>query len=420
MLEFCIVESRRTEMRLSTQQAEMLSALGRELASNAAFWGSSDQDVRDSSVIDVQPQLNGMYAVTFRNVVGALTVDDLHIRVRPKIPESHFFFIAGHSELAPKVTARKAELAPDADLMWLVARWCITEIERLLVAGLEVDYTAQVDMLEAVRGTVEPVSTAMLIACGRPLAVCEFEELGQDSARNRVLKAACTLIAAKAHFPSELRRRANRVASRMDSVGPVRHGDRRARVTSLSKRYARALPLAVLVLEGGGISARVGEIRGTGYLIRTPDLIESGIRSILRTEMAGFSVEKTRKTLAGTAVTLHPDLNFANGRAVGDVKYRYFDGDWHRASLYQCVAFATGFGSTRCAVVGFVNDRDSRLPPEIPVGPVSARVFGWIADGEIPPQVSASELATSLRNWIQLARRDAMDAVASVSATAVG
>lgn len=397
--ETTVVESCRAELELSQRQVQVLRALGKELASSQSWWGSSETP-SGRSVIEVNP-LGEKYAVTFRDVVGVVSLGELQIRVLPKISEAHFSYLVRRSTLAPRIASGVASVSQAADYPSLLALWCVAEAEALLRRGLRSDYNEVYDELLEVRGRLEAVATTLAVHSGRTVAFCEFEELNEDSALNRIVKAACQLIAGSAEIVPDVRRRARSVVLRMENVGHLHSHDGRASLTRLTASYGKVIPLAKILLKAGGVTAHLGALSGRSFLLRTPELIEDAVRNILAKRLGDTDVRKQRRLLGGTGLSINPDLVFGSGVAVGDVKYRILRGEWVRESLYQVVAFATGFNCRRCAIFGFISDSRQKLPVEVPVGAVLARVFAWDASPDIGPESSEDELVDAVIDWLK-------------------
>ena len=109
--------------------------------------------------------------------------------------------------------------------------------------------------------------------------------------------------------------------------------------------------LARRVLRSAGRSLMGGGELMWTFLIRTPELIEDGVRSVLQEALGTSVVMKKRQPLAGSELTFNPDLRFFGNRAVGDVKYKLRAGDWNRADLYQVLSFAAGLRCFHAAIV---------------------------------------------------------------------
>lgn len=406
LVETTAIESTPVELQLDTVQLTLLRALGRELAANSVWWGRQ-QVTNDKSVVEVRLLGDDKYSVKFRDVVGVVRLGGLQVRVKPKIPELHFSYIIRRSEVAPRTASADSSVGAAAEYFRLLALWCVKESEALLRRGLRVDYAEYSDELEEVRGRIDVIPTAMLNYLGQPLAFCQFEELGEDTPLNRVIRAACQSIAAHPRFDVDIQRRANRVVSRMESVGRLKAADRYVRLSRLTLSYHRVLPLAKLILQGSGVSARVGDYTGTAFLLRTPELIESGLRNIISGGLHEIGVRKQRLLLGDTGMSINPDLVFGDIIAVGDVKYRYLGPDWDRTSLYQAVAFASAFRTQRCAIFGFTSGVGGKTLKPVPIGDVLARSFAWDASQDMLPNESEKMLLTEIRDWIYPQRPNA-------------
>lgn len=398
-----LTESRAAILSLSEEEGDTLVALGRELAAKSAWWGGTTPDP-NRSVISVQHMRGGHCSVTFRDVVGVVSVGSKQLSVRPKIPLSHFAYLASRSDLAPRFGATKVSVGQGEEFVHVLARWCVDAAEKLLRSGLLSDYSDCVGELSEVRGRVRPLETAVLTAMGLPRALCEYQEFSEDTDLNRVVKSACLRISTMATLAVATRARARQVAFRMDAVGVLRATDIRARVDRLSASYSTVLPLSLLVLSGLGITVAAGRHLGRAFLVRTPEIIEDGLRSVLQSGLAGTSVTKRRLLLGDSGLSINPDLVFDENLAVADVKYRVLQSDWSKADLNQIITFATGFRSSSAALLGFSLEPRPRLPRRVAIGDVSAYAFSWIAADGISPDESASTLMADVSGWLKAVR----------------
>jgi 5-methylcytosine-specific restriction endonuclease McrBC regulatory subunit McrC len=285
-------------------------------------------------------------------------------------------------------------------LIEVLARWCLDAAEHLVRAGLRKEYKSAIDEVEAIRGRVLECATLVAVLRGRLVSLCEFEDLSDDSPMNRVVRAACERLARLEVLSDVTRGRARRVAYRMDGVGPLEFADLRVRPDRASRAYARVLPLAFLVLAGCGISASVGQHVGSAFLVRTPELIEDGLRAIVRDALPGVDVAKRRLLLGDSGLSVNPDLLLGNGVAVGDVKYKFLGADWNRSDLNQVVTFATAFHCSHALVIGFARDATASRPRTVPVGPVRAASLAWVASPELDPVESCRQLEVQIRSWM--------------------
>ncbi|AWH31763.1 hypothetical protein C1930_02175 [Stenotrophomonas sp. SAU14A_NAIMI4_8] len=408
LTEVVLEENRESAVRLSDQQVQALEDIGRRMAGRLSWWGSKSKAVADgsanadeqASVVSVGYRPNGMHILKFRNVVGVVRLGDLQLQVAPKIPLTHFCHLMGKSEVAPRVDGSPARVGSSQDLRELVCRWLLAEAERVLRLGLHRDYSEYEEELAEVRGSVQPVPTVLANLSGRVAVHCTYSELDEDAAINRLMKASCAAIASDPSIDADERRRARRLVLSMGPVGVLRESDWQFQATRLHARYSKALPLAKLVLASRGASMEAGNFSGTCFLIPTPGIVESGLRNILANALSPIDVMKRGLRLAEGGITLNPDLVVDGSRIVGDVKYKFFGGDWDRASFNQIVAFASGFEAERGFVVGFRRREDGLVPLPAAVGKIRVRKFAWVASPETDPFLSERVLAEEVRNWI--------------------
>lgn len=393
------VESQPAIIELADDGAALLAGLGRQLASYKAWWGES-VDHEDRTVISVNRISAQRCRVTFRDVIGVVRLPGCQIQVEPKIPANHFFYIAQRSELAPRLASADVKVDGGTAFVEVLARWFLDAVEQLLRLGLRKDYKTVVEELQEVRGHLFSCETLMESLRGRAVAICEFDDLSDDAPLNRIVLGACQRLARIDAISKTTRSRARKAAYRMDGVGPIQPTDLRVRVDRVSSSYARVVPLALLVLSGCGISSTVGQHVGAAFLVRTPELIEDGLRAVVTESVPDVAVTKRRLQLGDSGISMNPDLVFGDDIAVGDVKYRFLKTDWNRPDLNQVVAFATALRCSRCVVLGFVREESASLPKSVPVGPVLAASLGWVASIAIDPADSAHRLQKDVVAWL--------------------
>jgi 5-methylcytosine-specific restriction endonuclease McrBC regulatory subunit McrC len=179
----------------------------------------------------------------------------------------------------------------------------------------------------------------------------------------------------------------------------MRPADLLVRADRTSGVYKAAVSLAHLILNSLGISLRLGAQSGTAFLIRTPELIEQGLRNVVSRVLPGVSVDKRSKPISKTGLTMNPDLVFNGGCAVGDIKYRTLGPDWQRNDLYQAVAFAAAFKAKYSVLLGFSQHAASNIPQRVQVGDVHVQPVAWCADANVAPAESERMLHVELQRW---------------------
>lgn len=251
------------------------------------------------------------------------------------------------------------------------------------------------DSLQVARGGIDALATGECYHQGNLALVCDFEEFGDDTPLNRVLRAAALAVGASTELSSTLRRRATAVLSRMEGVGPLQTADLRVTLDRRTAHCRDALFLARNVLANIRRTLDHGEEPAWTFLIRTPELVETGVRNELRERLdTRWNLRKQTIRLVGARMSVAPDLLFGYGDAVGDVKYKLASPRWLRADLYEVVAFATAAATSRAAIIGFRRG-DNPQPPAVGVGATQVRYFGWLCDDAVNPVHSANAAARS-------------------------
>jgi 5-methylcytosine-specific restriction enzyme subunit McrC len=393
-----LIESSARELTLTDDQARALSQLGRRLASRKGWW-KEPTPAEDRAVISCDPVIPGKWRVRVSDAVGVVSVPGLVVTVQPKINTAHLLFLCGESGALPRLDYQRAEVAAHASLWQLVAAWFVWALEALLRKDLIKDYRSVYDQLPLVRGSLDVVSTTNAFYRGKLDCACEFDEFDADTSSNRVLRAATLEIVGNPMLASDLRKRAFRLLARLENVGDLRPVDLRSAIDRRTAYYTDAIALARNVLEGTGRDLRAGAAPGWTFLLRTPDIVESGIRNVLRKGLASkWKVEKRGFQIGNSTMTLNPDLVF-DEFAVGDVKYKVAE-QWVRSDLYQAVTFAEGFGVKNAAVIGFASENGSKLP-SLTVGETHLYHFQWRTDSATPPAEAAKALVSEVDSWLQ-------------------
>lgn len=395
-----LTESRETVLDLAFAEAESLTSLGRRLASKRQWWRSSDNDQEDErTAIRCEPYGYGRWRVTVPNAIGVLRVGDVELIVQPKIPLPQIFHLFVESGQFPRIdTSGISQLDSSKDLWSLIAAWFTSALEQLIRGGLASGYRPESDVLRIARGRIEPAPTVRMFLRGVPAMKCSYEEFDVDTPLNRVLRAAAVAVAGSPSLDWGLRKRARATLEHLVGVGRLRDDDlREAYVDRQTARYADAITFARHVISSTGRSMDSGPESGYGFLIRTPEMVEEALRRIVARALADqVGVTKLTLRLKGSHHSLTPDLVFQK-TAVGDVKYKVWDGDWHRSDLYQLVSFATGFGTAEALRVGF--STDAQPVPPIYVGDVALRVCDWPYDDPEDPAQSELVFSSRLRKW---------------------
>jgi 5-methylcytosine-specific restriction enzyme subunit McrC len=410
-----ITESKATPIALGPEDAAALNRLGRSLASKSKRHGlEDDEDAPDRTVIRCTPtSVEGTHSVRVSDAVGVVGVSDqLQIEVQPKIPLSHLIYLMTAAEELPRLDEQDAEVDFGENLLELIARWYVKAAEKLLRRGLIKDYSPRRDFLAAKRGRLDTVRTARAYYSGRIGFECEFDEFDTDTPLNRVVREGASVVVRNPSLTPQLRRDALRIRNRMDGVSGIRPHDLRVQSDRRAACYLPSLPLAKQLIRAEGRSLQSGTRDTWSFLIRTPEMIEAGLREVLRRSLAPrWSVEEGYAPARGAAVSFNPDLDFGEGLAVGDVKYKLATSDWNRSDLNQIVAFVAAYDCAEGAVFSFSGEGQVN-PPDLGIGRHFIRSIHWDASGELSPVEAARQVAEATALWLSDVEAQGLEVVA--------
>lgn len=396
-----LIESSDTTVTLTDAEAANLRYIGKRLASEKQWWGNNVDDDEPSTrtVVHCHHVSGSDYRVRVSEAIGVIGLGQTQLIIEPKIALPHLLYLFAASEQFPRHLLERTQLGADASFFIVVASWFIETCEALLRHGLVSDYARVTGDLGCARGRIHSVATARSVLVGRPVIRCDYDLRSEDTALNRVLKAASLRLLGWPGLSSDLHRRCRRILHRFSDIGELHDGDKVIRLDPLTRIYKDVHPLALLILDGSSVAIHEGAHPMWTFLCRTPDAVEAGVRSILSHRLGThWAIDKQGKTLAGDKCRrLNPDLVFGNTFAVGDVKYkRSSDGTIARSDLNQITTFATGYGVTAGVVIAFGKDE---VGENVHVGPVRINGFNWNIDDPTPDR-AADRIARHLQGWL--------------------
>lgn len=418
-----LTESVAARIALSEQEAHELQQIGEHLAGRKIWWGqtvnSQDQLENKRSVIRcTRDDVPGFWNVTVRDAVGAVSIGAMDLIILPKIPMAHFLHLAAAGMGEPRFHSNAINLEAKDAFVDLVASWFVGALEDVLRTNLMCGYLEHRTDMIRIRGRILPRESIMNWQTGSLKMHCEYEEFDQDIPPNRLLLEAAKLVARNGRIAVEVRRRATRGISRMAHVGDFRPSDMKLSTRDVWPQYIPALKMAQQIILGQGRSLGGGTKASKTFLIKTPDLIEDGIREVLLRGLDdGFEIESKRRgiRIPQTNLTFTPDLLIhfdefdpswsrrlmrTRKTITGDVKYQIYSDGWDRDHLYQSIAFAKVFNSEGGLVVGFGNGQQGILPRDVAIGQSRYCLLAWQIGDQISPYDSESALILALKKWL--------------------
>ena len=417
-----LIESVGSEIRLTDENARDLQNLGRELASEKTWWGDdgsqSENRISARTIIRCSPESGkDLWKVTIVDAIGAVSIPGVDFIIGPKIPMPHFIHIVRNAFYEPRTKSNQISLENQDSFLNLVAEWFISSLETALASGLAKDYKLMEDNSLHIRGRINIKNSLTNWQHGKISLYSEYEEFNNDTQCNRVLLFAAKIVVSNSKINESLRARASRSIIRMSEVGDFQPSDLRVDIRNLWPQYRPTLKLAKQIILGHGRALTFGTTRSQSFLVRTPELIEEGIRETLTRRLQNIGKVERRRTslkVRPSSLTFSPDLLISLGKlsgktspsspiggskVTGDVKYQINKGEWIRSNLYQAVTFATAFGAVGGLVVTFGEDIPS-LQQNIEIGTARFSQINWPILESFSPEQSEDSVILRIEEWL--------------------
>ncbi|MFW0786143.1 restriction endonuclease [Gordonia sp. CPCC 206044] len=306
--------------------------------------------LRNLNIVEVVPTLEThWYEVSAGRKIGAVSVGELEVVVRPKITDlNRLIFLLGYSVHRDLWGDDRVHLTKADDLLPALAEAFSRLASRATEQGLLQGYRTVADTLPVVRGRMlvgEQVTRRFGLPI--PLAV-EYDDFTSDITENQLLLAATLRMLAVPGISTSARQRLQRMHLAMAEVsGPARGSLPAWHATRLNTRYHDALHLAEIVLSAQSFEQRSGDLVVTGFMFDMWRVFEDFVCTALSEALSGHFATQHRLHLdEADRVAMRPDLVwFGAGRqvrAVIDAKYKAERPDgFPDADLYQMLAYCT-------------------------------------------------------------------------------
>ena len=306
----------------------------------------------------------GWWRVSTRQWVGAFSLDDLRVIVRPKIKSENLFLLL-EVGLPPEAWQAEAiDYATNDELLPALVSFFARSAETTLARGLFHHYRHEEDDLLALRGRIDFVRQFRRGGVLVPMA-CEWDDFTADIDENRCLTAAIRLALRVPDVPHDDRRRLRRLLAALDGVAEPTASvalDRLDRIqyTRLNEHYRPALRLARLILANCTLQDQHGDTAASAFMLDMNQLFEDFVTSRLQRKLRGRLDVKAQSRPhldVEKRVEIRPDLAFLqHGETIGvaDLKYKLTDGESSAAGTvgplarhgdyYQLLAYTTALG----------------------------------------------------------------------------
>ena len=359
--------------------------------------------------LSVEPaELSGHWQVSARNYVGSISVDGVHVLVRPKIPLRNLFLLLEVGLREQDWRDEAALYETSHDLLPALVSFFARTAETTLARGLYHSYREQHDLLVALRGRVDLARQFTQPGMAIPTA-CRFTEFTADLVENSYLKAAVARSLRVAGVQPADRHRLMRHLVTLEDVGDVRHrpADYDDVVfTRLNEHYKPALRLAQLVLANLTLQDTIGEATASSFMLDMDELFERFVTERLRRALRGrLAVKGQHHDYLDEArrVAIRPDVTFGPERApkfVADIKYKLTDDTpgASNADLYQLLAYTTALNLPEGALI-YCLDADRAAGSSVRVRHAGKVLHTYAVDLSGTPDEVARNM-NDLADWI--------------------
>ena len=301
------------------------------------------------------PRPDGLWRVQAAHVVGAVQVDGITVRVRPKIGAVKVLQLLARARglRLLRLDAEPLPLDVEADLHALLALLFTEEAAHAFADGVLRGYRTEDQSLPVLRGRLR-VREQQVRRFGQllPLEVT-VDEWTADTDENRRIRAATRALLSLPGVPPQVRARLQHIDRLLADVWLAPPGVPLAAwsPTRLNSRLHDLLRLADLVLEQQVFEHRSGEVRARGFVLQMEKLFEDVLLALLIEADDDVSVrgQQTYRLDTRSRITIKPDLLFRRGGrdiAVADTKYKFLDdsGRFSNADAYQLVTYCARLG----------------------------------------------------------------------------
>ncbi|MCB0927826.1 MAG: restriction endonuclease [Mycobacterium sp.] len=318
--------------------------------------GAECRALQQLALVNVTSTLDpGCYEVAAGRKVGAVTVGQRQLVVRPKITDlNRLLFLIGYAKDPGLWRDERVNLAAAEELLPGIAEAFSRIAGHAIEQGLLQGYRTVSDRLPVLRGRMlAGEQMTRLYGLPVPLAV-EYDDFTVDIAENQLLLAATLRLLTVPRISETARRRLQRLRRALADVSGLSRGAvlPRWQPNRLNTRYHSALRLAEIVLAAESFEHQIGDLRVSGYMFDMWRVFEDFVTVALgesltaigwRCEMqAALHLDEQRQ------VPMRPDLLCRrNGLSVAviDAKYKAERPDgFPNADLYQMLAYCTVLG----------------------------------------------------------------------------
>lgn len=334
--------------------------------------------------VTVQPDWEpGVFALTARQSVGVIALDDLRLRIAPKVPLTNLFHMLTYAYDLPLFRDEVAPLAVGDDLFEFLVEIFVRQVDDLARRGIQRGYVALEENAPTLRGRLLLGEHLRRNALQPARFAQHIDDFTADLLENRILKAALWQLSGAVYGRPELRRRVRRALSALAGVTLI---DGRAAAgaplvyTRLNARYRTPVNLAQLFLRYLSLEGHAGREPFMAYLLPMAEVFERFVARYLAEQFAAhprLSVRAQESIWLDEALRERGRLDILlrwAGRPVliVDTKYKRFDGAPEAADRNQMFMYGHALGVERALLV-YADERAVAYEARFPGMTLAAR-----------------------------------------------
>jgi 5-methylcytosine-specific restriction endonuclease McrBC regulatory subunit McrC len=369
-VEYNSLENKPIKITLSNDEVQALRELQNKISEK-----TSSIEVENHNDIDqviVEPEISidrsifddDSYNIKVNNAIGQIILGERVINIAPKIGPDHFIEIYSKDKDKYKNLSiyKNQGNADSGDLLFLILFDFLQGVEVVVKKGIRKGYKLVNEELKFIKGHVNVLKTTRNLLSGKLAIDTDYEEFSIDTPLNRLIKSALFVVknlhiqnTFKKFEYEEIIHKANIMFRHFELIPDYKFSDLKTNVDRNTKYYEQSLIGAKNILRSLGAEVQVGETKASARLMKTADVIESGIRYFLNQNLPEeLSCSPTEKPVETLKNKRRPDLLFGNPPiAIGDVKYKVWSKKVDAADINQSIAFAVAAKVNKALIIGF-------------------------------------------------------------------
>jgi 5-methylcytosine-specific restriction enzyme subunit McrC len=305
----------------------------------------------------IYPLAGGQWRMSAIGKVGTLRIDNVELRIAPKVPIERLFYLLGRGREWGTWFEDEIKLSEVADFVSAIAQVFVIWAGRVLRQAPVKDYLTVERSEPTIRGRWL-VREQLRRRHGLPHpAEVEYDEYTMDVPANRLIRSAGRRLLRAASLPSGPRSALRRIDAVLADAELLTPGVAlpQVRFDRRNDRYRPIVALAELILTNGSLDSRVGAAPAAGFLIDLSRVFEQFIEAEVIRACAPFG-GTVRPQFSSHLdrdhhVTIQPDLVWIREGSVAtvfDAKYKAEKpSGYPNADIYQMITYCARHRLTR-------------------------------------------------------------------------